>query len=301
MSTLLAREEVRRPSAGTRSRPASAWHWRFLAPLFIVLGLTTVVPLIFTVLTSFGVIGGDLTQGDLDYSQLVQSAEFWNAMRVQAIFVVASVGIEIVLGTGIALLLNQPGRVSTFLRGIILAPTLLPTIVVAMVASFMLQSNVGLISVLLETFGVEQAWLARGGTALAVLVGVDVWQFTPFVAILVLAGLQGIPHETLEAGRVDGASRLQLIAHVVMPQLYPAVIAAGLLRFIDAIQVFPTIYILTNGGPGTATSALNFYGFVQFFQLGHERAGAAAAVILAIITVLIATLVTLSLRPKENR
>lgn len=275
------------------------WPWSFILPLLIVLSLTTVLPLVYTFLTSLGVTG-EGSVGDMGYAELVRLPAFWNAMWVQAIFVVSSVSIELVLGVSLAFLLNSPGRFTTFLRGVILAPTLLPTIVVALVASFVLQSRVGLVSLLLKPFGIEQAWLSSGPSAIAVLVGVDVWQYAPFVAILVLAGLQGIPEETIEAAKTDGAPRGRIVRHIILPQLMPGIIAAGLLRFIDAIQVFPTIYVLTSGGPGISTTALNYFGFVEYFQLGHRQAGAAAAVILTAVTLLIAVTITVTLKGRKK-
>ena len=286
----------RRP-AGRRPWP---WHRAFLVPLLVVLAMTTLLPLAFTALQSVGLFSGDASPGDMSYGELLTSSTFHNALWVQAVFVVGAVVTEMVAGTGLALLLNRPGRWASFLRGIVLGPVLLPTIVVALIASYMLQSNVGLISVLLAPFGLEQAWLASGPSAIAVLIAVDVWQYTPIVAILVLAGLQGVPHETIEAARLDGTSRRQLLWLVVLPQVMPAIVAAGLIRFIDAIQVFPTIYVLTSGGPGISTSALNYFGFIEYFQLGNQRTGAASAVILTAITVVIAVVITRRLQAKAG-
>jgi multiple sugar transport system permease protein len=220
---------------------------------------------------------------------------------VEVIFVAGSVIVEVILGVALAHLLNLKGWVASFIRSVVLGPTMLPTIVVALVFSYMLQSGTGVISYLLRVGGFHQAWLDNGPTALAVLIGIDAWQFTPFVALLVLAGLQGIPKDTLEAGQVDGAGWYRLYRHITLPQLRPVIVASGLLRFIDAIQVFPTIYILTKGGPGTSTTALNFYGYEQYFQFDHKTAGAAIAVILTVATIAAALGLSLTARLGGSR
>ena len=281
-----------------RKSSAGNWHRWFLAPTGAVLVLTAVMPLVYTVTISLGRPTGP---GDESYSSLLRSAAFYHAVVVEVIFVVASVLVEVVLGVALAHVLSLPGRVTGFVRGVVLGPTMLPTIVVALVFSYMLQSGTGVVSYLLRYGGFHQAWLDNGPTALAVLVGIDAWQFTPFVALLVLAGLQGIPKDTLEAGRVDGAGWYRLYRHITLPQLMPVIVAAGLLRFIDAIQVFPTIYVLTNGGPGTSTSALNFYGYEQYFQFHHKTAGAAIAVILMVATIAVALGLTMTSRLGGSR
>ena len=269
----------------SRNRSAGNWHRWFLVPTGVVLVLTAVMPFVYTLAISLGRPSGP---GDESYSALLTSASFYHAVVVEVIFVVGSVVVEVVLGVAVAHVLNLAGRVTGFVRGVVLGPTMLPTIVVALVFSYMLQSGTGVVSYLLRFGGFHQAWLDNGPTALAVLVGIDAWQFTPFVALLVLAGLQGIPRDTIEAGQVDGAGWYRLYRHITLPQLMPVIVAAGLLRFIDAIQVFPTIYVLTNGGPGTSTSALNFYGYEQYFQFHHKTAGAAIAVILMVATIAVA-------------
>ena len=120
----------------------------------------------------------------------------------------------------------------------------------------------------------------------------DAWQYAPFVAILLLAGLQTIPEEVQEAARVDGAGALQRLAHITIPMLGPMIVTVALLRLIDAVQVFPTIYVLTGGGPGDATNALNFWGYTVFFQNRDDQYGATVAGVLSLLTVAVVGIVS---------
>lgn len=267
-----------------------------VAPVVLTLAITAVVPVAFTLYLSVtrSVDGSYLNRafaGVGRYGDLVRDGEFWNALWIEAVFVVASLVIEVLLGLLISLALNRGSRLARSARGLMLSPAVLPTIVVALLANYLLRANSGVISHTLGAFGLEQAWLDGPHSALMVLIGIDVWQYTPFVAVLLLAGLQAIPTELTEAARVDGATAWQIFHRITLPLLMPILVTVSLLRMIDAVQVFPTIYVLTGGGPGTSTNALNFWGYTVFFQNRDDQYGAIISAVISAMTLALALIV----------
>jgi multiple sugar transport system permease protein len=292
---------VSRQTIGAARKAPPHWYRAFLAPLVVVLALVGVLPLLYTAFLSVSRSpSGSLVDRRFDgfgaYSSLFADPSFWNAALVQVIFVIGAVVIEMVLGVLIALALNRQSRFMTFARSFLLAPTVLPTVVVALLFSYLLQSRVGAISYLAGQLGLPSDWQGSGVTALAMLIGIDAWQFTPLVAVLVLAGLQAVPTELIEAGVVDGAGPIRRTISIVLPFVAPVLITVGLLRLIDAVQVFPTIYVLTGGGPGESTNALNYFAFTVFFQFRDTTEGAAIAVILTLATVVAASGLAIAIR-----
>src|SRR5690606_20395148 len=135
----------------------------------------------------------------------------------------------------------------------------------------------GLISYYLGLVGIDQEWLTRPDSAMAVIIAIDIWQYTPFVILLTLAALKTVPDEVTEAAQLDGAGGVRTAWSLLLPIIKPALISVALLRFIDAIQVFPTIYVLTRGGPGSSTQLLTYYNFQVFFGQLSFGQGAAIA------------------------
>ena len=278
-------------------------HWLFLTPVLIVMLLTAVIPVIFTFALSLTTsetgkyLNRDFSGFD-QYARAATDPQFWSALTIQLVFVSFSVALQIGLGLLIALALTRDTRLSRAMRGPLLAPAVLPTIIVALVFKFLLHSQLGAISYYLRPFGIDQAWLDNGTTALIVIILVDVWQFTPITALLLLAGIQSIPKDYLEAATLDGAGPVKRTLWVTIPLLGPVLVTVAVLRIIDAVQVFPTIYILTSGGPGTATTVLNFFGFSTFFVKGDVAYGTTIAILLTFISVVIAITVSLVNRRK---
>lgn len=279
---------VGQEGSGLLRKRREKWHWGFLSPALITLGVLAVAPLLFAFYLSISNSSersavGDRLLGFGQYAALLGSGTFWSSVKVESIFLTLALTGEVVVGTAIALLLNAGGgRLTRFVRSLLLAPVVLPTITVALLFSFLLQPSVGAISYYLGKVGIANTFLDHPLSAIGVIVALDMWQYIPFVAILVLAGLQGISPEYLEAARVDGAGVFQQARYVTLPVVAPVIWTVALLRFLDAVQVFPTIYVLTGGGPGTATTVLNYLDYRTFFVEGSYTAGAAAAVLLAV-------------------
>jgi multiple sugar transport system permease protein len=263
-----------------------------LVPVVILL-IVNLIPLIFTFYLSFHewvLYRQDVPEfvGLENWIDMLQSAKFWHALRVELIFVVGAVGIEFVFGFAIALFLNQAMRGRDFVRALFLFPMVLPPIVAAFLWRFMLQADIGVVNYFLSFVNLDRAWLAHPTSALATLIFVDVWQFTPFVILLLLAGLQQLPQEIYEAAQVDGAGVLNQFRYLTIPLLTPTILIVLLLRIVEALKVFPTIYVLTGGGPGQATEALNYLAFIVAFNQSRMGYGATLSVSVLLMSIAIA-------------
>jgi multiple sugar transport system permease protein len=282
-SVVVGRMATRRRRTGLRG-----WHWGFMTPLLVVLVGTTIVPLVYTAALSLTSSNSSLTpqlDGVQNYVDVFTSGDIWNALGLAVVFLVGALAVELALGIGAALLLDRFLPHANRLRAVLLWPAVLPPIAVALVFKYILQGDIGMISYYLHQLtGYQQQWLTEPGSAMAVIVAIDVWQYTPFVILLTLAALKTVPEEVGEAAALDGAGPVRTALSVVLPIIRPALISIALLRFIDAIQVFPTIYILTRGGPGTSTQLLTYYNFQVFFGQLEFGKGAAIAIFVVVFT-----------------
>lgn len=262
-----------------------------LAVLFVI----NIVPLLYMLYLSFSnwVLYRQKTptfSGLDNWVEMLTSGRFWHSVQVELIFVAGAVALEFLLGFAMALLLNREMFLREFFRSVFIFPMVLPPIIAAFLWRFMLQSDIGVINYYLRFVNLNRAFLATGPSALATLILVDVWQYTPFVALLLLAGLQHISQEVLKAAEVDGASPVQCFRYVTVPLMIPTILIVLLLRIIDALKVFPTIYVLTRGGPGIATEALNYLAFLMAFEESRIGYGAALSLVVMILSIAIAIL-----------
>ena len=213
------------------------------------------------------------------------SGELIDAAVVTVIIMGLGLAIQLPIGVGLAVLLNRQLRFSRWYRSALLIPMLLTPVAVGLMWRFMLDTDTGVINWLLERVGLfGPDWLgSRWGARVAVVL-VDSWQSIPFVMLLILAGLAGIPDGPDEAARVDGASSWQIFRRVTLPQLKPVLYVVLMIRVIDTFKLFDTIFILTRGGPGTATQTLAMYNYSLGFVLLKTSQAAALGTVLAIIT-----------------
>jgi multiple sugar transport system permease protein len=223
---------------------------------------------------------------------LTQDERFWTSMRVTGTLIVLGVAIQLSLGTGLALLLNRLGRWRTPLISLLLIPVMIAPVVAGFQFRMIYHDQFGPLNYLIEliTFGRWRgfAWIADPRVALFSVLMTDVWQWTPFLMLIVLAGLQSIPVELYEAADVDGASSWQTFWGITVPLLMPVIIIGILIRAMDSFKLFDIIYLVTGGGPGNVTETISFYTYLQgfkFFSLGYT---AAMAFIQLIVITLIA-------------
>jgi ABC-type sugar transport system permease subunit len=205
-----------------------------------------------------------------NYSEVLGERRFWGAMVHTVWFAVASVSLELVLGCVLALAMNRTFRGRALVRASILIPWAIPTVVAALVWRFMFEGLEG--------------WLTHDVLAWVPVILSDVWKTTPFVALLLLAGLQGIDPALYEAARIDGASPWRQFRFVTLPLLAPAILVALIFRTLDAFRVFDLIYVLTGGGPGTATEPIALYTFNSLMHNLRFGYGSALSVLVFLVT-----------------
>lgn len=208
---------------------------------------------------------------------------FWNAFGTTALYVAIAVGLELAVGLAIALALQKQRWAKDLTRSMLLAPMFITPIAVGLTFRFLLNDQLGAIPAMLDTIGISYDFFGPG-KALFTLALIDVWQWTPFMVLLLLAGLESIPKEPLDAARVDGAGGLYVLRRITLPLLAPVLVVAILLRSLDAIKVFEYVFATTRGGPGTETETLQYFIYqtgIQFFRLGS--ASSMAFVVLVVV------------------
>jgi len=215
---------------------------------------------------------------------------FLSALLHTFFYAAIALTIEFFIGLGLALLLNEKMRGRNAFRALFLLPMMLPPVVVGVVWRLMLNSNFGALNGTLKGFGVNTealTWTASPKLAMASVIMADVWQWTPFMFLILLAGLQAIPQEPYEAALIDGSNAWRTFRHVTLPLLKPAILIALLLRTMDLLRVFDHIFILTEGGPGFATETLSLYIYRTAFRFSNFGYAAAMSFVLLLITNLI--------------
>ncbi|KKF01081.1 carbohydrate ABC transporter permease [Mycolicibacterium obuense] len=227
--------------------------------------------------------------GAENYAATFGDAAFWHAFGTTALFVAVAVGMELILGLAIALALQKQRWARDLTRSMLLAPMFITPIAVGLTFRFLLNDQIGAIPELLRAFGISYDFFGPG-RALFTIAFIDVWQWTPFMVLLLLAGLESIPREPMDAARVDGAGAFYVLRRVTLPLLAPVLVVAILLRCLDAMKVFEYVFATTRGGPGTETETLQYFIYqtgIQFFRLGSASSMAfvVLVVVLAVIVV----------------
>ncbi len=213
--------------------------------------------------------------GLANYRFLLEDGRFWVALGNTAYFSAVAVGVELLLGLGLALLLDRPLPGRGLLRAAVLVPWAVPTVVSARLWAWLFNPEYGLLPSLLPG---DANWLGTPGLAMHAAIAVDVWKTTPFVALLLLAGLQAVPRDVLQAARVDGATAWQRFVYVTLPLLRPAMAVTVLFRALDAFRVFDAVYVLTEGGPANTTETLSIYAYKTLMRSGDFGYGSTLAV-----------------------
>lgn len=232
---------------------------------------------------------------------LTDTDRFWPAVGRTVFFTGGTLVFQLILGIAIALLLWRPFKGRKWVRVAILLPLVATPVAVGMMWRLILEPNIGFANEMLSWIGIPaQPWLASPSSALATLVFVDVWQWTPMVTLIVLAGLTAIPEEPQEAALVDGASPWQRLRYVTLPLLKPSIIAAALLRGIDALKEFDILYATKGKGGGSfhEVETLNIYAYGLSFD--YNRYGRASAVLIVFFLMIIGLIWVLSIRRKKD-
>jgi multiple sugar transport system permease protein len=263
----------------------------FLAPAAIALAAVAAYPLIYGIRASFRTYryGRDLGSAGLqNYHVVFGDHTFWTAIGTTARYVGFAVAIETLLGLGLALLVVEELRFSRFLRVSLLLPMTIAPVVVGVIWRLMYASDIGVVNPLFSSLGLGTPnVLAHPTSAFIGVVAVDVWEWTPLLFLIILAGLQSLPQEPIEAAKVDGAGPVRVFFDHTLPLLMPVLMVAVVLRLIDAIGTFDQIYVLTRGGPGVSTQLISTYAYNTAFLFTQYGRGMAMVVALLVMTLLL--------------
>ncbi len=265
----------------------------FIAPAFLYLVAITIVPTIMLVRYAFSSWEiADIRPIDFvgfeTFRAVLSNPITLDNFRATFVFVFSAVLIELVLGMAIALVLARSFRGATLIRTLMIAPVITVPIGAGYIWRYILHPDYGVLNWFMEVLHLPYIqWLGAKPWSMWAIVIADVWQWTPFVMLILLAGLVSIPQTLYEAAKIDGASKLQLFWFITLPLMGPTIAIAVVLRLIWAMKSFDTIFAMTRGGPGTYTSILNYEIFKQAFFQFHTAYAAAMGVIVLIITVII--------------
>jgi multiple sugar transport system permease protein len=266
-------------------RDAAARRW-MLAPALLLFAAVALLPTVELVAMSVARI--DWINGrpnwhfaGLDhYAQVARDSLFQAGVANTLVFAAGAVAAQMVLGFGLALMTTRVTRGRVLYRTIFLLPILVPGIVIGAIWKLMYNFDFGVLNQLLGAAGLRPVdWLGNGATALLAVIAVDVWHWTPFVFLLMLAGLESLPTDVYEAAKVDGATFTKELRHVTLPLMRPTIAVTLVFRLLVSVKVFDEIYLLTGGGPGTATEVVSYTIFRRFFTEGQTGYGSAMSVV----------------------
>lgn len=279
------------PFARLRTR----FTWYLLLPTLGVLMVVTLLPTLYLIVTSFTPL--DLTRPEtrwnfsqplLNYELLLSDGRLHDSIWTQVKLSFWTVSLQLLLGFLFALLLNIRTSLLKALRTVFLIPMVLPPIVVAIIWKVLYTPDISPFYWMFDAFGWDvPALITHADWALTAIIVADTWEWFPFTMLMILAALQMMPDEYVDAAKIDGATAFQMTLYVTLPYLRGVLLVAGLFRLIDSIKAFPLIFILTDGGPGTVTEVTNFYSYIQAFNFSFLGYSSAITVLLVAITVLL--------------
>jgi multiple sugar transport system permease protein len=298
--------------SGNRSRagldgPARLTPYLYIAPALAVMAVGLLLPIADALRLSLydWPMGTDWSTarwvGLSAITEMLRSPQVWTSIGVTAAFVVAAVSCEMVLGVALALFLEEPIRGMRAFRTLFVLPMMIAPICVGLIWRYMFDASFGPVNHFMSFIGLKpQAWLAEHGLAFTAMVVTDIWQWTPFVFIMVLAGLQGLDHSVLEAARIDGATRWQQIVRVKLPMIKPILIVTLLMRMIDGFRGLEVIYVMTFGGPGQATELFSLHIYKAAFISQRLGYSAALSILLLVVVTVLSLAVLLMANPLKS-
>jgi multiple sugar transport system permease protein len=283
--------------------------WLLLSPTLALLLVLSIVPFVYALILSLRDYNLKIPSmmgqfaGLNNYRHLMrEDGEFWHSLGITVLFVVGVVAIEFVLGFVLAMLLNRDFKGKRVVVSLAVIPMMIAPISVGLIWSVALNHELGVISWLIKSVGIpmQEALLGTYATALPTLMVIDIWQWTPFIFLIMLAGLHGLPKEPYEAAQVDGASKWRIFKLLTLPLLKPLIIIALLLRVIDAFKTFDQVYILTGGGPGNATDLACLFAQRTNFRVWNLGYGASVVIVIYLIILIVTALFYTFTQKKEE-
>lgn len=282
MSASITVPALSRRRQARRALPSSFWPYLLLLPAFIALGSVSFYPIIKGLYLSFtntSLITQDQDFTGFDnYVALWSDPLFWNAWWHTMWFTAASTTLETLIGLAMALILCEAFTGRGLVRAAMLVPWAMPTVVTSKMFGWLFDGQHGIINFILLHLGIIDQninWYGSPDTAMTTIIIADVWKTTPFMALLLMTGLQTIPKSLVEAARMDGAKSWTIFWHIRLPLLMPTLLIAGLFRALDAFRVFDLVYVLTGGGPADSTETLSTLSYKVLFstlQFGYGSA-----------------------------
>jgi multiple sugar transport system permease protein len=287
--------------AGTRHQARR--YWLFALPAVIVVLSVIVFPWLFTLFMSMNdwKIGGGVDFVGLgNYKALFADRRFIESVGHTFYFTALAVFLPVLFGTAAALVFHKEFPFRGLLRTVFVMPMMATPVAVSLVWTMMFHPQLGVLNYLLSLMGIApQAWVYDPGTVIPTLILVEVWHWTPLVMLIVLGGLAGLPREPYESALIDGANNWHMFRHITLPLVWPFIMVAIVIRSIDALKAFDTIFVITQGGPGTASETLNIFLYLQAFQF--YKIGYASAVVVIFFVIIIAmSLLLLYARQKSK-
>lgn len=285
------------PRGRTHVDPVARGTLPFIIPALVVTVALVLIPVLYTVWLSVTDqdIAGNNTGfvGFEHYIEMLQSSEFWNSLWVTLMLFTVCLVVQTILGLGLGYLLSRdvPGR--AIFQGVMLIPAITASVAVALVWMLIFDPTLGAANQILTALGLDPVvWLGSRTMAPWSIAIVDIWQWTPFMALIISAGIRSLPSEPFEAASIDGAGPVKKALFVGLPLLRSVILVAMLLRTVDLIRFFDTIYIMTQGGPVNATNTLNVYGYRAAFIDQEPSYAAALQLSLFVLVILIAAIFT---------
>jgi len=273
----------------------------FLLPAILILAALSIYPTIKAIYLSLYDInlfktGSNQFIGLTNYVHLINDARFINALKVSFIFWMITVLLTLLFGLMLALLLHGhiKGMFLNLVTTIFIMPAVMSRVATSLIWKFMYQPSLGIINYFITLIGFSPLdWLANPSTALFSIIIVDVWQWAPLLALLILAALEAFPHEIFEAARIDGASWWQIFKNLTFPLLTPTLLSISLLKGVESFRTFDLMYNMTRGGPGTTTETVDLYAYLQGIAFGGEISYASAiSIVMLLVTIVLFTLIT---------
>lgn len=277
----------------------------FLIPALITTLALVLIPILYTLwlsITHQDITGNsDGFAGVSNYATMIKDPEFWNSIRVTLFLFFVCLFVETILGLGLGYLLSRdvPGR--AIFQGLLLIPAITASVAVALVWMLIFDPTLGAANQILEALGIDPVvWLGSRSMAPWSIAIVDIWEWTPFMALIISAGIRSLPSEPFEAASIDGAGPIKKAWHVGFPLLRSVLLVAMLLRTVDLIRFFDTIYIMTQGGPVNATNTLNVYGYREAFIDQNPSYAATLQITLFLLVIIIAAVFTMMRKRVSN-
>ena len=300
--------EVRRARSPLRSKLMdAASRWAFMAPAAIILAAMLAYPIIYTVEISFARF--DLMTfsavefvGWENYAHVFDDYRFWSSMRVTLIYLAFALPIQIVLGFGIAYLINAPWRGRGAVRALFIIPMVVAPVVAGGIWRMILDPLWGIMNWVAGLFGVDGLdWFGDPTLAMASIIIIDTWRWTPFVILIATAALLALPRDIFEAAEIDGANWWSMLWSITLPLLVPIIAATFVVRWLGAVKMFDIALAATYGGPGGATNVINLFIYEEAFRSLRFAESAAMAVIVLVLTMVLTGIFLIGTRRLEDR